>query len=64
MKKFRGMVNQGRINAHLTGGLHILQGVVNWCTTKGLTRFCSSCATVVGFDLVFSHTKLRLALVA
>ena len=61
MKKSRSMVNQGRISAHLTGGLQILQGVVNWCTTKGLTRFCSSCANVVGFD---SHTKVRLALVA
>ena len=34
--------NQGRINAHLTGGVQISRGggggVVHWCATKGADR--------------------------
>ena len=32
---------------------------VYWCATKELTGLCSSSNTVVGYDLVISHTKLR-----
>ena len=31
---------------------------------KGLTKLCSFSGTVVGFDLVVSDNKLRLALIA
>ena len=51
---------QGRINFHLTGGVQIFLGVVHWCATKELTEHCSSFTTVVGHDLVVSHTKLLL----
>ena len=37
-----------------------LGGGVHWCATKELTRLCSSSATVVGYDLVVSNTKLWL----
>ena len=33
---------------------------MHWCATKELTRLCSSSATVVGYDLVVSNTKLWL----
>ena len=33
-------------------------GGVDWCATKKLTEICSSSATVVGYDLVISLTKL------
>ena len=32
----------------------------DWCATKELTEHCSSSVTVVGYDLVVSHTKLLL----
>ena len=34
------------------------RGVHWWGTIKELTGLCSSSFTVVGYDLVFSHTKL------
>ena len=37
---------------------------LHWCTTKMLTGLCSFSANIVGFDLVVSHTKLRLVIVA
>ena len=57
-------MRQGRIN--VTEGMQTFsggEGILHWCTTMGLTGLCLSLATVVGFDLVVSQTKLRLALV-
>ena len=50
---------QGRINSHLTGGggIEFPGGDVHWCTSKELTKLCSSSVTVVSYDLVVSHTK-------
>ena len=42
--------------ADFPGGMH-------WCATKKLTEHCSSSTTVVGYDLVVSHTKLLLSTV-
>ena len=44
-----------RRGADLGGG-----GGVHWCATKELTEHCSSSVTVVGYDLVISHTNYDL----
>ena len=37
---------------------------MQWCAAKELARLSTSPATVVGFNLVFSRTKLKLTILA
>ena len=52
------LLNQGQINSHLTGGTADFPRRVHWCAVKELTKLNSFSATVIGYDLVISHTKL------
>ena len=49
-------LEQGRINSHLTGVQISLEGVVALVRLR--TGLRSYSATIVGFDLVISYTKL------